>query len=180
VLIEATLATFSYHSQSASALGVSSVPPCALSRLAVTSEDQVGAGGTDGGVLLFRNISTHACSLHGYPNVLAIAKSGRSIMASDLANGMLGGWDWSGIAPAPRPPTVVLANSHEFASDWYQYTENGPAGYTLFLASTLSVGLPGSRSVVHVRGSVDAAEGKMWVTPFVPGKTGTAEPKAKH
>ena len=29
-------------------------------------------------------------------------------------------------------------------------------------------------------GSVDAAEGKMWVTPFVPGKTGTAEPKAKH
>ncbi len=181
MLIGATLASMiSYHSQSANALGVSSIPACSLSQLAVTSENQAGAGGTDGGILMYRNVSTHACSLRGYPNVVAIGKSGRSITAAHLANGMLGGWDWSGVVPVPRPPTVVLASDRDVASDWYQYSENGPAGYTLFLASTLSVRLPGSRLVVHVRGSVDAAEGKMWVTPFVPGKTGTAEPKAKH
>jgi hypothetical protein len=90
---------------------------------------------------------------------------------------MLGGWDWSGLTPrAPKPPTVILANKSEFASDWYQYSEVGPVKYTIFKASTLSVSLSGSTSAVHVSGSVYAVNGKMWVTPFVSGKTGTAEP----
>jgi hypothetical protein len=155
-------------------------PECSLKQLSVTSNGQAGAGGTDGGVLLFRNVSSHACSLTGYPNVVAIGKTkGSTITATDQLNGMLGGWDWTGNSPAPKPPTVVLANKNEVASDWYQYSENGPAGYTLFHAKTLRVGLSGSRSVVQVNGSVDAAEGKMWVTPFVRGKSGTAEPRAK-
>ena len=129
---------------------------------------------------LFRNLSSHACSLTGYPNVEAIAKSGSSITASRVSNDMLGGWNWTGESPEPKPPTVVLANKNQVASDWYQYSENGPAGYTLFLANSLRIALPGSKSVVQVRGWVDAAEGRMVVTPFVPGKTGTAEPKAKN
>jgi hypothetical protein len=154
-------------------------PECSLRQLSVTSNGQVGAGGTDGGVLLFRNVSSHACSLTGYPNVVAIGKSNATITASDSPNDMLGGWDWTGNSPAPKPPIVVLANKNEVASDWYQYSENGPAGYTLFHANILRVGLSGSRSVVQVNGSVDAAEGKMLVTPFVRGKSGTAEPRAK-
>src|SRR5665213_2328006 len=156
-------------------------PRCTVSQLSVTSkENGVGAGGTDGGILLFRNISTHACSLSGYPNVVAIGKTrGQKITASDAPNDMLGGWNWSGVTPAPKLPTVVLANKNDVASDWYQYGENGPAGYTLFHASTLSVALYGSKSALQVRGSVDAAAGKMVVTPFVPGKTGSGEPRAK-
>jgi hypothetical protein len=129
---------------------------------------------------LFRNLSSHACALTGYPHVVAVKRAtGRTITASDLSNAMLGGWDWTGEPPVPKPPTVVLTNKRDVASDWYQYSENGPAGYTLFVTSTLNVGVPGSTSVVRVIGSVDAAEGKMWVTPFVPGRTGTAEPRAR-
>src|ERR1035438_4263144 len=51
-------------------------PRCTTSQVSVVSEGQAGAGGTDGGVLLFRNVSSRACSLSGYPNVEAIAKSG--------------------------------------------------------------------------------------------------------
>ncbi len=37
-------------------VSASAVPRCSLRQLAVTVNAQVGAGGTDGGVLLFRNI----------------------------------------------------------------------------------------------------------------------------
>ena len=192
-------------------------PRCTIAQLSVASGVRVGAGGADGGVLLFRNVSSHACSLTGYPNVEAIGASRSvTITASHMSSWMLGGWDWSGISSssrkppfivangtsrsstmtvvvgsdggrsywsvissAVRPPTVVLANRSDVASDWYQYSENGPAGSTLFHANTLRVGLPGSRSVVQVRGSVDAVEGQIVVTPFVTGKTGTGEPRSK-
>jgi hypothetical protein len=154
-------------------VSVSEYPRCTPSQLSVKSEGQVGAGGTDGAVLLFRNVSSHACSLAGFPNVEAIGKSGASITASHVSNDMLGGLNWAGTPPPSKPPTVVLTNKGRVASDWYQYSENGPAGYTLFRASILRVRLPGSKSEIQVRGSVDAAEGRMVVTPFVPGKTGT-------
>lgn len=161
-----------------SSAGTASVPKCKLDQLSVTSKRPFGALGTGGGILLFRNISAHACSLTGYPHVVAIGKTkGSRITASHETSGMLGGWDWSGLTPrAPKPPTVILANKSEFASDWYQYSEVGPVKYTIFKASTLSVSLSGSTSAVHVSGSVYAVNGKMWVTPFVSGKTGTAEP----
>jgi hypothetical protein len=163
---------------SVTAAGAASVPKCTLTQLSVTSKGPFGAGGTDGGILLFRNISAHACSLTGYPHVVAVGKTkGSTITASHRTSGMLGGWDSSRLTPqAPKPPTVILANRSEVASDWYQYVEFGPAGYTIFKASTLSIGLSGSTSAVHVSGSVYAANGKMWITPFVPGKTGNAEP----
>ncbi len=158
-------------------VSASVVPACSLRQLAVTSKSQVGAGGTDGGVLLFRNITSRACSLTGYPVVVVRGqKNGTTIRAAHVLSGMLGGWDWSGLPPRPRPPVVVLSGKTGFASDWYQYSENGPVGYTLFRARTLEVGLASSKSLVRVRGIVDAAEGKMWVTPFVPGGTGTDEP----
>jgi hypothetical protein len=156
-------------------------PECSIGQLTVTPVGPIGAGGTDGGILLFRNVSSHACSLAGYPNVVAYGNArGSTITASDQSNGMLGGWDWTGLSSAPRPPIVVLANKNEVASDWYQYSENGPSGYTIFRASILGVGLSGSTSLVHVTGSVYAVDGKMFVTPFVSGKTGTAEPKSKQ
>lgn len=157
-------------------------PVCSLGQLSVISEGRVGAGGTDGEILLFRNISSHVCSLTGYPNVVAIGNPETSTMtASHVTSAMLGGWDWSKVSPgAPKPPTVVLSNKREVASDWYQYPENGPVGATIFHASTLGVGLPGSTSVVHVKGFVYSADGKFWVTPFVPGRTGTAEPNTGH
>lgn len=161
-------------------VSVAGYPRCTVSQLSITSEAQAGAGGTDGAVLLFRNVSSHACSLTGYPKVEAIGKPRGSITASRVSNDMLGGWNWTGESPEPKPPTVVLSNKNQVASDWYQYSENGPAGYTLFVANSLRIAVPGSESVVQVRGWVDAAEGRMVVTPFVPGKTGTAEPKTKN
>jgi hypothetical protein len=86
---------------------------------------------------------------------------------------------WSVISSAAKPPTVVLVDRNDVASDWYQYDENRPAGNILFHATTLRVGLPGSRSVITVRGEVDVADGQIVVTPFVAGRTGTAEPKSK-
>ena len=158
-------------------VSASAVPRCSLRQLAITAKGQAGAGGTDGGVLSFRNISSRACSLTCYPVVVARGrKKGSTIRAAHELSGMLGGWDWNGLPPKPKPPVVVLAGNTGFASDWFQYSENGPAGYTLFRARTLQVGLAGSKSFVRVRGMVDAAEGKMWVTPFVPGRTGTDEP----
>jgi Protein of unknown function (DUF4232) len=165
---------------SANTVATSSVPTCSLGQLSVTTGEPFGAGGTDGGILLFRNISSRACALIGYPNVIAVAKNGATIKASQVPNDMLGGWDWSGVTTPPKPPSVVLSNKSEVASDWYQYSENGPAGYTLFHASTLGISLPGSTSVLKIGGSVDAAEGKMVVTPFVAGMTGTAEPRTNR
>ncbi len=157
-------------------VSAAAVPRCSLRQLAITANGQVGAGGTDGGVLTYRNTSRHACSLTGYPNVVARGPKGSAIRAVHVFSGMLGGWDWSGLSPKPKPPVVVLSGTKGFASDWFQFSENGPAGYTLFRASTLEVSLVGSKPFVRVRGIVDAAEGKMWVTPFVPGRTGTDEP----
>jgi hypothetical protein len=189
MLIVATLvSSITYYSRSkpsvttgsANTHSASSVPTCSIRQLSVTSKGPIGAGGTDGGILQFRNISSRTCSLFGYPNVVAVGTGGSEIEATHVSNGMLGGWDWTGLTTAPKPPTVVLSNKSEVASDWYQYSENGPSGYKIFRASSLSVGLSRSTSVVDVRGSVFAADGKMWITPFVPGNTGTAEPRTKH
>ena len=151
------------------------VPACSLHQLSITSSVREGAGGTDGGLIVVRNISSRACSLTGYPHVVAMNKKGRTITASHVAHGMLGGWDWTALPPFPKPPTVVLSNSTQFASDWYEYSENGPIPANYFFASRLIIGLAGSTLRVRVAGVVDADQGKMWVTPFVSGKTGTNE-----
>jgi hypothetical protein len=109
---------------------------------------------------------------------VANAKSRSSTMT--VVMGSVGGWNyWSVISSTVRPPRVVLAGRNDVASDWYQYSENGPAGSAIFRANTLRVGLPGSRSVVRLRGRIDAFDGQIVVTPFVSGKSGTAEPRSK-
>jgi hypothetical protein len=226
VVVATLIATTDYYSQSKGrssssnrgAVGAN-YPRCTIAQLSVASESHVGVGGAAGGVLLFRNVSTHPCSLTGYPNVEAVGTSRSvTITASHVSSDMLGGWDWSGISSSSRktppfivangksrsstttvvigsdgrryywsvissalkPPTVVLANRSDFASTWYQYSENGPAGSALFHANTLRVGLPGSTSVVIARVRVDAVEGRIVVTPFVTGRTGTGEPRAEN
>jgi hypothetical protein len=74
------------------------VPRCATSSLEVWLGLGLGsvAGGSSYYPLEFSNVSTHSCTLHGYPGVSAIGSNGTQL-------GSAAGWN-----PTVRPRTVTL------------------------------------------------------------------------
>ena len=66
-------------------------PACGNSALQVTHTPVEGAAGHSAFFLLFRNITSHTCSLHGYPGLDALNASGHAIAHAHRTLGGFGG-----------------------------------------------------------------------------------------
>jgi hypothetical protein len=66
-------------------------PACGNSALQVTHTPVEGAAGHSAFSLLFRNVTSHACSLHGYPGLDALNASGHAIAHAHRTLGGFGG-----------------------------------------------------------------------------------------
>lgn len=66
------------------------IPPrCHDTQLAVAAESSMGAGGSDGSVVLIANHSRSACSLDGYARVSFVSSTGREIRATTRHRGSM-------------------------------------------------------------------------------------------
>jgi hypothetical protein len=73
---------------------------CATSQLQITFTYQGGVAGDEGGYLRFANTGTSACRLEGWPVVVAVTATGRTVKAARAVHGtMFGGWQY--VPPLP-------------------------------------------------------------------------------
>jgi hypothetical protein len=166
---------FGYFASSSAA----AIARCTTSQLSITATPEVGAGGNDGGVLHYRNISSRACSLNGYPTVIATdGADHRPEIAEHRSWGYLGGWQWNVLGSNPDDPTDVatkmpivnLAPGKGGASSIFQYSEN--TTYACPKTASILVGLPNSKRRTRVSANLWACIG-LEANPIVPGTSGT-------
>jgi len=79
-------------SERTSAAEATSLPNCAMAQLKITLGQANAGAGHSGQVLLFRNIGSAACRLHGYPDVKALDADGNVMeQARQTLHGYMGG-----------------------------------------------------------------------------------------
>lgn len=109
----------------AASAGGASSPQCLNHDVRVVLGDLSGAGGHDGYLLLFTDVSGHRCFLRGYPGVTLVSNDGTVIMdATRTLTGYLGG-----AAGMTGPPKVTLENGQTVAAvvEWDEaYAGNIP------------------------------------------------------
>lgn len=108
--------------------------PCAGADLSVTRTAWVGTAGHGGFALLFRNDSTTACTLTGYPGVAALTATGRQ---AAQATRTLHGYQQGGLPPGvSMPPTVALAPGQSAAAglEWIENAGPGQASCPVYPA----------------------------------------------
>ena len=136
-------------------------PTC--SALAVSAGQVGAAAGNAGFPISFRNSSNHACSLSGYPTVLATdSSSGRTVTARHFSSGYLGGAD----LPVP---TYVLAPGDR-VSVLVEGTDN-PVGNASTCSTLNDLRVVVGHRSVPTRQVLQNCSG-MQVHPYVPGLTG--------
>jgi hypothetical protein len=84
------------------------VAACATSQLKITMTHPGGAAGEEGGYLRFANSSAAPCQLHGWPTVLAVTATGRTVKARHHGTSY-GTWHYV-------PPLPVIRLSHGSAA----------------------------------------------------------------
>jgi hypothetical protein len=148
-----------------------SVPQCSLRHLSVTVVGGSAASNQEAMLLRFRNEGPGACTLDGYPQVVAV-RPGRSSTASERLNIYNGGWTGS------QPPVVML-QSHQSASAVVGGGAIPRQGVSTACYhqryKSVQVSIPGSRGVVNLKALLPK-EGMylpscagVAVTPFAPG-----------
>jgi hypothetical protein len=154
---------------------------CTVPQLSITATQEVGAGGNDGGVLHYRNISAQICSLRGYPTVIATDGANRNPeIAMHRSWGYLGGWQWNISGPNPNNPTdvalkmpiIYLAPENGGASSIFQYSEN--TTFACPKTTSILVGLPTSKRLIRVSANLWACTG-LEANPIVAGNNGTVK-----
>lgn len=142
-------------------------PPCAFNQVAVTSGPGSGATGHISAVVIFRNSSTTACFLRGYPGVAGLDSSGQQVtQAVRTLNGFMGG-----VPNGSTTPTVVLATGQS-ASSTVEGTDV-PTGSETSCRQfpALLVTPPNTRQSVSVKASLPGCS-PIQVHPVVPGTSG--------
>ena len=135
----------------------------ACSALAVSAGQVGAAAGNAGFPISFRNSSNHACSLSGYPTVLATDSStGQPVTARHSPSGYLGGTD----LPIP---TYVLAPGDR-VSVLVEGTDN-PVGNASTCSTLNDIRVVVGHRAVHTQQVLHNCSG-MQVHPYVPGLTG--------
>ena len=149
---------------------------CRASQISVT-ESQLGAAVSGGWLIRYRNVGSSACTLAGYPTVVAlVSPTGPLRVAAHVSLGYLGGWE----SLKPLPAAVLAARSG-VASSVVEYVSDGTAqdlcwdkARPLWLRS-LWLDLPGGTRPIALAVSGLFCSGFI-ATPFVPGTTGFALP----
>jgi hypothetical protein len=157
------------------AANAAAVPRCVDIQLAVGATAAQGGSLHAGMVLHYRNSSSTACSLIGYPDIVGLnLATGKSHAAGHLSDGYLGGWEGYVNGRAKPLPLVVLRARKGVASSMVEWADCGTAqqkGCTVL--TSLWVDAPGGtrpfafKERILVSGYFDA-------TPIVPSDTGSA------
>ena len=138
-------------------------PACGNSALAVTHTHTDGATGHGMFVLLFKNISSHTCTLYGYPGLDALNGAGHVIAHAQRT--MLG------FAGGAHVKTIVTITPGHFASataEWMNFnpTTSGPCTFSKSIATTP----PNTTKTVHFPVSVSVC--RLQIHPTVAGTSG--------
>ncbi len=161
-----TTAAFAAPSSSAARTTAAAIPKCTAADLGawIAFDQGNGAAGTIYYPLEFTNLSKHACSMHGYPGVSAIARNGNQL-------GSPAGW---GSRVAAR--TVVLAPGAT-AHTILQYSDvevsTAPGCDPVYTAVVLRIYPPNQYGATNAMFSLEACSHKgpvyMRVEPILPG-----------
>jgi hypothetical protein len=147
----------------AGSAAAATVPACGNSDLVITHTASEGATGHGSFVLLFRNRSSHTCSIYGYPGLDALDAHGHVLAhARRTLHGFAGG------ASAER--TIVVLSGH-FASatvEWLNFNPNtgGDCTFSKSIATTPA----NTTHTVHFPVSVSICQ--LQVHPTVAGTSG--------
>jgi hypothetical protein len=144
--------------------GASAVPACGNSALTVSATAAQGATGHGNFVLRFKNHTTHACSLYGYPGLDALNSSGHVIAhAKRTLNGFTGGSTHGLRSVVVKPGRYASAGV-----EWMNFkpTTSGPCKFSQSVAATPA----NTDHTVHLARSVSGC--RLQVHPTVPGTTG--------
>lgn len=139
-------------------------PACTGAQLAITHTPAHGAAGHGAFVLLFRNQSTSACAIHGYPGLDALNSHGVVIgHAARTLSGSMGGG-------ATTVPTVVITPGHYASAtvEWLNFNPvtSGSCPFSTYVAATPA-------NTTHtVRFRVAVSICRLQVHPTLSGTTG--------
>ena len=149
--------------------------PCLVSQLVARPGPGVPGGlGHQGVTILFRNVSSFACTLHGFPRVVGTFAGGtRSVRATETTNGYLGGWFRERDRNLPPIPTITLRPQGGTVSvmveDLAGRIPPCPSITTFWLT------IPEAHFALHVHEALPVCRVKsVTVHPFIAGVTGHA------
>jgi hypothetical protein len=141
-------------------------PACGNHALAVSATQEQGATGHGNFVLLFKNITTHSCTLFGYPGLDAVNATGQVIKhAQRTLTGFTGG--------STQGLQTILVRPGRFASADVEWLNFNPttAGSCQFSHGVLAT--PANTShTVHLARSVSVC--RLQVHPTVAGTSGNS------
>jgi len=156
------------------------LPRCRDTQIAITGTQLPGAAVSGGWVLRYRNVSSSACTLSGYPVVVGVVSAtGKSEMAKRARSGALGGWEQRHPG-APKPlPIVVLRARTGVASSVVEFVAGATAQSSCPNDSrplwfhALWVNVPGGTRPFVLKVSMVVCS-HFDANPIVPGATGSA------
>jgi hypothetical protein len=138
-------------------------PACGNHSLSVSATGEQGATGHGNFVLLFKNTSSAACSIHGYPGLDALSRTGTALAhARRTVSGFTGG-SRHGV------PTVLVRPGH-FASADVEWMNFGPNGTSCRFSHSVAATPANTSHTVHLARSVSVCG--LQVHPTVAGRTG--------
>ena len=139
---------------------------------------------TAGLVVRYRNFSPYACTLSGYPTVIGlVSPAGPVQAATNVVNGVLGGWRPTAPGASKPLPTPVLSAKGGMASSVVESVNAGTAqsicpetGRLPLWFRFLWLDVPGgTRPFALAMRSLTVIVCKYFeASPIVPGTTGTA------
>src|ERR1700722_4489996 len=136
--------------------------PCGASAVAVTASQTQGATGHGMLTLLFKNVSTRACTLSGYPLLKALGAHGKVIAnATKSLNGFAGG-SHNGVRTVTLKPSGGTASA---AAEWMNF-KAATSGSCTF-SQAIAAGAPNTGHMVTLDRSVSVCE--LTVHPIVSG-----------
>jgi hypothetical protein len=142
------------------------VTPCGASAVAVTASQAQAATGHGMLTLLFKNVSTRACTLSGYPLLKALDAHGKVIAnAKDSLNGFAGG-SRHGVATVTLKP----GGSASASTEWMNF--NAATSGSCTFSHAIGASAPKTGHVVQLARSVSICE--LQVHPVVPGTSGNS------
>lgn len=155
-----------------SATESTSVPDCTMAQLEITPGHGGAASGHSGGPLLFRNIGSTVCRLHGYPEVKDLDAHGNvEAEAAQTPYGYIGG-----VMPHGNGtliPTVDLRPGQS-ASAILEALDTQADGSACTGSSSLLVTAPNQTHSISLRVPAPGCR-HLQIHPVVPGDTGRLE-----
>jgi hypothetical protein len=144
--------------------------PCHAGDVSVSAADISPGSGHRGRIIRLRSTAAVACTLTGYPDVVALAADVALGVATHTSSGYLGG-----VGGGQAPPTVRLApgSTASFVVEALAFQQSD--GRSCFAYQALEVTLPGDSAAVRLAWNGTDACSALTVHPFVPGEAGSAQ-----